>query len=165
MTNDCKQNNATCGVTTHARKYPIIVNVLQSLMTSEIVHELDAVFETLPANSWGVFLWNNHKALLVCFDWIFVLLNRPIFRLFSNVRAYIKSIIPYIMKFHSDYYIVYAGWTHSWWRHEMATFSLWLALCARNSPVTGEFPAQRLVTRSFDVFFDLGLDKGLSKQT
>ena len=28
----------------------------------------------------------------------------------------------------------------------------------------GEFPAQRPVTRSFDVFFDLGLNKRLSKQ-
>ena len=37
----------------------------------------------------------------------------------------------------------------------METFSALLDLCAGNSPVTGEFPAQRLVTRSFDVFFDL----------
>ena len=37
--------------------------------------------------------------------------------------------------------------------------------CAGNSPVTGEFPAQRPVTRSFDVFFDLRLDKQLSKQS
>ena len=29
----------------------------------------------------------------------------------------------------------------------------------------GEFPAQRLVTRSFDVFFDLSLNKRLSKQS
>ena len=29
------------------------------------------------------------------------------------------------------------------------------ALCAGNSPVTGEFPSQKAVTRSFDVFFDL----------
>ena len=29
----------------------------------------------------------------------------------------------------------------------------------------GEFPAQRSVTRSFDVFFDLHLNKGLSKQS
>ena len=28
-----------------------------------------------------------------------------------------------------------------------------LSLCAGNSPVTGEFPSQRPVTRSFDVFF------------
>ena len=39
-----------------------------------------------------------------------------------------------------------------WWRHQMETFSALLALCAGNSPMTGEFPAQRPVTRSFDVF-------------
>ena len=33
-----------------------------------------------------------------------------------------------------------------------------LAICTGNSPVTGEFPAQRPVTRSFDVFFDLRLE-------
>ena len=34
----------------------------------------------------------------------------------------------------------------------METFSVLLALCAGNSPVNSEFPAQRPVTRSFDVF-------------
>ena len=39
------------------------------------------------------------------------------------------------------------------WRHQMETFSaLLLALCARNSPVTGDFPSQKPVTRSFDFF-------------
>ena len=28
----------------------------------------------------------------------------------------------------------------SWWRHQMETFSALLAICAGNSPVTGEFP-------------------------
>ena len=51
-----------------------------------------------------------------------------------------------------------------WWRHQMETFSALLALCAGNSPVTGEFPAQRPVTRSFDIVFDLCLNNGLSKQ-
>ena len=37
----------------------------------------------------------------------------------------------------------------------METFSALLAICAGNSPVPGEFPTQRPVTRSFDVFFDL----------
>ena len=46
----------------------------------------------------------------------------------------------------------------------METFSALLAICAGNSPVSGEFPAQRLVTRSFDVFFDLRLNKPLSRQ-
>ena len=40
-----------------------------------------------------------------------------------------------------------------WWRHQMEIFSALLAICAGNSPVTGEFPAQSPVTRSFDVFF------------
>ena len=47
----------------------------------------------------------------------------------------------------------------------METFSALLALCAGNSPVSGEFPAQRPVTRSFDVFFDLRPNKQLSKQS
>ena len=46
----------------------------------------------------------------------------------------------------------------------METFSALLAICAGNSPVTGEFPAQRPVTQIFDVFFDLRLNKRLSKQ-
>ena len=45
------------------------------------------------------------------------------------------------------------------WRHRMETFSALLALCAGNSPVTGGFPSQRPVTRSFDVFFDMWLNK------
>ena len=45
------------------------------------------------------------------------------------------------------------------WRHQMETFSALLALCAGNSQVTGEFHSQRPVTRSFDVFFDLRLNK------
>ena len=53
----------------------------------------------------------------------------------------------------------------AWWRHQLETFSALLAICAGNSPVTGEFHAQRPVTRSFDVFFDLRLNKRLSKQS
>ena len=52
-----------------------------------------------------------------------------------------------------------------WWRRHMETFSALLALCAGNSPVLGEFPAQRPVTLSFDVFFDLCLIKRLRKQS
>ena len=53
----------------------------------------------------------------------------------------------------------------SWWRHQIEKFSALLAICVGNSPVTGEFPAQRPVTRSFDVFFDQHLNKRLSKQS
>ena len=40
----------------------------------------------------------------------------------------------------------------------MEIFSALLAICAENSPVNGEFPAQRPVTRSFDALFDLRLE-------
>ena len=49
----------------------------------------------------------------------------------------------------------------AWWRHQMETFFALLAICARNSPITGEFPTQRPVMRSFDVFFDLRFNNSL----
>ena len=54
--------------------------------------------------------------------------------------------------------------TDSWSRHQMETFTALLALCAWNSPVTGDFPSQRPVMRSFCVFY-LPLNKRLSKQS
>ena len=45
----------------------------------------------------------------------------------------------------------------SWWRYQMETFSALLVICEGNSPVP--------VTRSFGVFFDLRLNKRLSKQS
>ena len=47
----------------------------------------------------------------------------------------------------------------------METFSALLAICAGNSPGTGEFPAKRPVTQSFDVSFDLRRNKWLNKQS
>ena len=58
-----------------------------------------------------------------------------------------------------------SGYSCTWWRHQVETFSVLLAFCAGNSSVIGEFPAQRPVTRSFDVFFDLCLNERLNKQS
>ena len=44
-----------------------------------------------------------------------------------------------------------------------SSFNALLVLCEGNSPATDEFPSQRPVTRSFDVFFGLRLNKQLSK--
>ena len=59
-----------------------------------------------------------------------------------------------------------------WWRHQVETFSALLALCegsplvsGRNPLVTGGFPSQRPVMQSFDGFFDLCMNKQLSKQS
>ena len=54
---------------------------------------------------------------------------------------------------------------YPWWRHQIETYSVLLAICAESSPVSVEFPAQRPVTRSFNIFFDLRLYKRLSKQS
>ena len=47
----------------------------------------------------------------------------------------------------------------------METFSALLALYAGNSPVPGEFPSQRPVTQSFDVFCEQCLNRRLRKQS
>ena len=53
----------------------------------------------------------------------------------------------------------------SWWHHQMETFSVLPAICEGNSPVTGGFLPQRPLMRSFDVLFDLRMNKQLSIQS
>ena len=53
---------------------------------------------------------------------------------------------------------------YPWWSHQMETFSTLLAICAGNTLVNSEFPTQRPATGSFDVFFDLRLNKRWSKR-
>ena len=76
-------------------------------------------------------------------------------------NCWITNLSLTINAFHYSFYVSKV----SWWRHQMETFSALLALCAGNSPDPGEFPSQRPVTRSFDVFFDMRLYKRLSKQS
>ena len=86
----------------------------------------------------------------------------------SQVREYCAVGYESVVKIATSPCYLYDGITFSfsnfiissnaWWRHKMETFSALLAICAGNSPVTGEFPTQRPVTRSFDVFFDLRLN-------
>ena len=66
-------------------------------------------------------------------------------------RVYIGGI-PGGMTFHDD--IIK-------WKH----FPRYWTFYEGNPPVTGGFPSQRPVARSFDVFFDLRLNKRLSKQS
>ena len=47
----------------------------------------------------------------------------------------------------------------------METFSALLAICAENSPVPSEIPTQGPVAWSFDIFFDLRLNKRMSKES
>ena len=54
---------------------------------------------------------------------------------------------------------------HLWWRHERKTFYALPGLCEGNPLVIGGFPSQRSERRSFDVFFELLLNKRFSKQS
>ena len=79
--------------------------------------------------------------------------------------AIVYQNAPRKASFDTILFVGYHRHHESWWRHQMETFSALLAICAGNSPVPDEFPAQRPVMRSFDVFFDLRLNKRLSKQS
>ena len=77
----------------------------------------------------------------------------------SYIKAWFLDIRPLWIK---RFCVIAAD---TWWRHQIEKKSALLVLCAENSPVTGEFPTQRPLTRSFDVFFDLRLNKRLSKHS
>ena len=79
------------------------------------------------------------------------------------ILAWISNYIHYQMGNEITY--PFPNWGFGWWRHQMETFSTLLTLCERNPPVTGGFPSQSPATRSFGVFFDLCLNKRLSKQS
>ena len=83
-------------------------------------------------------------------------INFAVFANASNLRSFLWVTISCIEVIHHPCSLATSGkWNPSWWRHQVETFSALLALCAGNSPVTGEFPSQRPVIRSFDVFIDL----------
>ena len=50
-----------------------------------------------------------------------------------------------------------------WWRHQMQSFFVLLALCEGNPPVTGGFSSQRTNNEGFCVFFDVSPSKRLKK--
>ena len=81
-----------------------------------------------------------------------------------DFRAAAKANIVNTSQWWGEQILLGPHFVWSWWRHQMETFSALLAICARNSPVPGEFPAQRPATRSFDVFYHLHPNKRLSKQ-
>ena len=55
--------------------------------------------------------------------------------------------------------LIFVVYSVSWWCQQMQTFSVLLAFCQGDFTGTCEFPAQRPVTGSFDVFLDLRLNQ------
>ena len=79
-------------------------------------------------------------------------------------KFYINACLYHLSWSQTDIHHIVRNRVISSWCHQMETFSALLALCARNSPVSGEFPSKRTVMHSFDGFFYLRLNKWLSKQ-
>ena len=152
------------------QKYNCVCNMVAMKLTTGGIFVYECVFA-------GVCVWiRTCVCVYVCemtsFSWhnACTVINKQLAKIASQVHSYnepstlpVPPSLTYTLCRVSPY-----GW-HSegkitWWRHQMETFSMLLALCAGNSPVPGEFPAQRPVTRSFDVFFELRLNYRLSKQ-
>ena len=89
-------------------------------------------------------------------------LNNGCNYLSMSIKGAPNEYIPRIMCMVQEFCFVVV-W--SLWHHQMETFSALLVICAGNSLVTSEFPIQRPVIRNFKVFFDLCLNKRLSKQS
>ena len=111
--------------------------------------------------------WNTGMCWMFCLDYerVYRKLSQTSFRRIHVMVLPAKSSHRYDKLIHFGLYDIRHDIYASWWRHQIEKFSALLAICAGNSPVTGEFPSQRPVTRSFVVFFYLRLNKWLSKQS
>ena len=141
----------------------------------------------MASNAENVSIWWRHHELLVWFyEYQYIReathYGLPMWQIWNDLTQPISFVPSFSQCF--QYYILATYWKSrpyftgmagpemrqhlpnviSCWRHQIETFSALLAICTGNLPVTVEFPAHRPVTRSFDVFFDLHLNKQLSKQ-
>ena len=91
------------------------------------------------------------------------------FILFIKTHFYAGALTSHFMEEHSSPTSIFHDFMMTSSNGNMfrvTGFCAWNSqVTAGNSPVTGEFPSHRPVTRSFDVFFDLRLSKRLSKQS
>ena len=73
----------------------------------------------------------------------------------KNLRDCCAISNQFLLNFYENVHGISIELEMTWWRHQMETFSALPAICVWNSPITGEFPAQRPVPRSFEILFDL----------
>ena len=99
---------------------------------------------------------------------MYKLMNHMLPSMFENIFIKTSDVHNYSTRQADTLYVQYASAKKNAahddvikWKH----FPRYWPFYAGNSPVHGEFPTQRPVTRSFDVFFDLRLNKRLSKQS
>ena len=105
----------------------------------------------------SVYTIGSKKTYVLSFSWDQAMFTSQCIYHRTSVRNMCRFIVEIDIYFWS--YFKYTIAVFFWWRHQMETFLALLALCLENSPINGEFPPQRPVTWSFDVFFDLRLNK------
>ena len=109
----------------------------------------------LPGKVWRGFTeWSENRKLVP---------GRDIFSLRHRMRnkSYLEPSL-YLLHFvHGRLDVIF----FTWWRHQMDAFSAFTCPLWGESIGTGRFSAQRPVARSFDVLFDLRMNKRLSKQS
>ena len=113
-----------------------------NVMLSQNSQQLDCLL-TWAASRAGPSTRFKYKYIVTCVD--------------PSMSPSIWLLHEYQYTYQYEYWLMGKGMSTStsltWWRHQMETLPALLAICAGNSLVSGEFPAQRPVTRSFDVFF------------
>ena len=122
----------------------------------------------LSPKNWSTVIGGKEKVTMIRGDTRISMIVFPIIITRRSCRSLSRKLSPFRPFWKSNLYSSPVSSRSNWrlrkQRLTMMTssngnISALLALCEGNSPVTGEFPAQRPVTRSFDVFFDLRLSE------
>ena len=140
--------------------YGVFAISLAAMFNSPPLTENKHPLTAQPVHLESVLNWILARARLFIMFFLFVLFHN-LFRNFIHSSLVLFKISIWF----TDNQRLVVNLPESWWRHQMETFSALLAICARNSLVSGEVPAQRPVTRSFDGLFDLRVNIRLSKQS
>ena len=123
-----------------------------ALFSTNILYNKYLITEKFATNHWYACCFDCYIHVIVVLVYAFA------------CKIFLSSFFSRFVACRLDVPVVCTRGNKTWWRHQIETFSALLALCAGNLPVTGEFSSPRPVTRSFDVFIDLRLNKRLSKQ-
>ena len=134
-----------------------------------------------PMSSYCVYQWGGRVFFVATTWYVMSIINDQVFEIFAILRtaqngrqfpdgilnacSSMKTFVLVSPINNNSASVQAVNWLRTMMSPSNATFSALLALCAENSPVTGEFPSQWPVTRSFDAFFDLRLHKRSSKQS
>ena len=112
--------------------------------------------------------YTNRQYIDGCGKYCVLAIKRAMFytkAIYMETRIRTVYTLVYDEKFSWFYCVLFGFCFITWWRHQTLKKIRATALCEGNLPVTSGFPSQRPVTRSFEVFFHLRLNKRINKQS